>query len=151
MSFKSILTILRSVTVLTFVALSVTGSDCDKVTADNNYIPQQLIGNWLLTEQTGALQDVCPDEYAGFQSNGIALLTCPASDTISRNFKVENSELTYIQTSVRYRLEFSDDNSEVWFYGTNVSRNLKYEKIITTGNISSKKKNTGYVNSSEKR
>ncbi len=147
--YKSISRILQVFIIMILVSLSVTGSDCEKVLVDDNTVPQELIGDWQLTEQTGAQQDICPQEVVTFQSTGIAKLTCPGSDEISRDFTLENNILSYTQTSIAYDAEFSDDNLNLSLYGRNVSRNLFYQKIVTADIQNSSTKKTDFINSSD--
>lgn len=141
--------IIQSAIVIIIFTLSITGSDCDKVLVDDNTVPQELVGDWQLTEQTGSLQDICPQEVITFQSNGIALLTCPGSGEISRDFTLQNDILTYTQTSIAYDAEFSNDNLNLSLYGRNVSRNLFYQKIIAADVNKDKIKQTDFKNSSD--
>ncbi len=141
--------IIQSFIIMTLVMLSVTGSDCDKVLVDEGSVPQELIGNWQLTEQTGAQQDICPQEVVTFQSNGIAKLTCPGSDQIARDFTLQNDILTYTQTSIAYDSEFSDNNTKLYLYGRNVSRNLFYQKKVTADIKNGSSNNADFINSSD--
>lgn len=110
--------------------LPLTGGDCAKVLEGvNGNVPAEMVGNWKLIEQTGALIDICADETINFQSTGIAILKCPNSESISRDFRVENNTLTYTQTSVAYTIE-TLTNDSLSLLGQNVSRNLRYLKII---------------------
>ena len=104
-----------------------TGSECNELINQVN-VPGNLVGNWKLTLQTGALQDICPEENANFQSGGIAVLTCPNSQSVSRSYNVNNNVLTYTETSVAYDVVFSNNNQTLELKGKNVSRNLTYTK-----------------------
>lgn len=148
---KSIYSRLRYLIILISISFCFTGGDCEKILENNPDVPSPLIGNWTLVLQTGALQDICPGENAVFRSDGVAQLICPGEDTLSRNFDVVNNRLTYSQTSVSYDIEFIENDTEVWLYGTNVSRNLKYRKIITADAPAVIPQNTDFINSSEKR
>ena len=75
------------------------------------------------------MQDICPDENVNFQSNGIALLTCPNSTQISRDFNVSNNVLNYTQSSVSYDVVFSNNSQTLELKGKNVSRDLTYQKL----------------------
>lgn len=117
---------------LILVYMTVTGSECqDALNALVPEVPGDIVGNWKLIEQTGSQQDICPDETVVFQSSGQAQLTCPNSNTITRNFEVVNNVLTYTQTSISYNMEYSNNNQELLLTGSNVSRNLKYQRIVT--------------------
>jgi len=112
------------------ISLSLTGTDCEKaLTGGSGSVPQEMLGNWKLVEQTGALIDICADETINFQSTGVAILTCPNSNPISRDFTVQNSVLTYTETSVAYSIQ-TLTNDSLYLIGQNVSRNLRYLKII---------------------
>ena len=147
--FNNYRRIIQSIIIMILIMLSVTGSDCEKVLVDDNTVPQELIGDWQLTDQTGAQQDICPQEVVTFQSTGIAKLTCPGSDEISRDFTLENNILSYTQTSIAYDAEFSEDNLNLSLYGRNVSRNLFYQKIVTADIQNSSNKKTDFINSSD--
>lgn len=147
--YKSISRVLQVFIVMILISLSVTGSDCEKVLVDDNTVPQELIGDWQLTGQTGAQQDICPEEVVTFQSTGIARLACPGADQIARDFTFENDVLSYTQTSIAYDAEFSDDNLNLSLYGRNVSRNLFYQKIVTADIQNSSNKKTDFINSSD--
>ncbi|MBL8006553.1 MAG: hypothetical protein JNJ56_03420 [Ignavibacteria bacterium] len=114
--------------ILLLISFSFLGGNCDKILENQNDIPGEMIGDWILSAQTGALQDICDGEVVNFQSTGIAKLTCPQSETITRNFKVESGELTYTETSVTYSIE-TLNNDTLYLLGENVSRNLLYLKI----------------------
>lgn len=133
---------------MAFILLSLTGAECEKLLTNNPNTPQEMVGNWRLVEQTGSLQDICINEVVLFQLNGIALLKCPEGMEISREFNVINNVLTYTQTSVTYNIE-TLNTQELFLIGTNVSRNLKYQKIITDTDIKNTNEETGSSNSSE--
>ncbi len=133
-----------------FIALPLTGSDCEKALVSNGNVPQQMLGNWKLVEQTGALIDICADETINFQVNGVAILTCPNSNSISRDFRVENDALTYTQTTVVYTIQ-TLTNDSLYLLGQNVSRNLRYLKIITDDAVMKNNGAADLNNSSEVR
>lgn len=141
--------LLHALTVLILISLSITGSECDKVLSDNGNVPGILLGDWQLASQTGALQDICPQERVNYQSSFIAQLTCPGSTPITRDFEIENDVLTYTQTSISYDVEFSENDTKLALYGKNVSRNLFYEKVITSVNPPAPEEKTEFNNSSE--
>ncbi|MBS1551210.1 MAG: hypothetical protein JST15_03960 [Bacteroidetes bacterium] len=133
---------------LILISLSLSGSDCEKLIQNNEVIPQDLAGNWKLSEQTGALQDICPNETVNFQLNGVAQLTCPNSQTISRYYTVQDNSLKYTQTSVSYKIQ-TLNNDTLYLLGQNVSRNLIYLKISADEmNVPGSTKNDSF-NSSE--
>ena len=117
---------MMSTMILLFLVFS--GSECNELLTEPN-VPQAMVGNWKLVLQTGALQDICPDENVNFQSNGIALLTCPNASQVSRNYAVSNNVLNYTETSVTYDVVFSNNDQTLELKGKNVSRNLTYQKL----------------------
>ncbi len=117
---------MMSAMILLFLMFS--GSECNELLTEPN-VPQAMVGNWKLVLQTGALQDICPDENVNFQSNGIALLTCPNSSQVSRNYEINNNVLNYTETSVSYDIVFSNNDQTLELKGKNVSRNLTYQKL----------------------
>ncbi|MEO8209884.1 MAG: hypothetical protein ABI840_04955 [bacterium] len=134
------------------ISLSLTGGDCEKVLQNNNsVVPGDIVGDWKLIEQTGALQDICDDETVNFGATGIAHLTCPNTTSITRIYTIDSNKLSYTQTSISYNFEFSQDLLTLYMYGIGVSRNLKYQKIITGNNTYGPFKKTDFKNSSEQR
>ena len=65
------------------------------------------------------------------------------------NFEFANNILTYTETSIAYDVEFSDTNNEIALYGRNVSRNLFYQRIVTSDKQGIIKEKTDLNNSSE--
>lgn len=128
--YKKVNRILQLTAAVILIFLTTTGGDCEKILSGGN-VPSEMVGNWKLTEQTGALQDICPDETINFQSSGVAVLTCPNSTSVNRNFSVSNNVLTYTETSVSYQIQFLNGNTDIQLYGQNISRNLKYHKVVT--------------------
>lgn len=132
--YKKINRLLKVFILIILIFITTTGGDCEKILTGGGSVPSEMVGNWKLIEQTGALQDICTDETINFQSNGVAVLTCPNSTAINRNYSVSNNVLTYTETSVSYEIQFLNSNSELLLLGSNVSRNLKYQKVITADN-----------------
>jgi hypothetical protein len=128
---KNIYTLKRvfiaSISAMLLLYIMFSGSDCSEVTNEPS-VPDAIQGNWKLVLQTGALQDICPDEIVNFQSSGIAILTCPGSEAISRDYTVSNDILTYTETSIAYDIVFSNNQQTLELKGRNVSRNLTYSK-----------------------
>ncbi len=124
-SMKGRVCLLLSAAALMYMMFS--GSDCNEL-INQQSVPESLVGNWKLTLQTGALQDVCPEETANFQTSGTAVLTCPNSTSVSRSYSVSNNVLTYTETSISYDVVFSNNNQTLELKGKNVSRNLTYTK-----------------------
>lgn len=103
------------------------GSDC----SSNNIIggtSGSLIGSWQLSSISGYLQDICERETVSFNSNGIATLTCPNSNPITRNYTYSNNILTYTETSVAYNVTTLTTTTLV-LEGRNVGRTLTYTKL----------------------
>lgn len=144
-NYRLFLVKLFSVSVFAFLVIS--GSNCENST-ENNVIPQEILGNWKLIEQTGALQDICPNETVVYESSGIATLTCPNLNAITRNYNVSNSILTYTQSGIAYGLQILSDGN-LYLTGQNVSRNLLYQKVtdsVINDDLNNKAKS---INSSE--
>jgi hypothetical protein len=136
-----------SIAVLLFMMFS--GSECNELLQEPA-VPDAIIGNWKLVLQAGALQDICPDENVNFQSNGIALLTCPNSTQISRDFNVSNNVLNYTQSSVSYDVVFSNNSQTLELKGKNVSRDLTYQKLTMNEAPPVNQNGTPSTHSSEK-
>ncbi|MBS1517068.1 MAG: hypothetical protein JSS91_03185 [Bacteroidetes bacterium] len=144
--------ILCTVCGILLIYLTVTGSSCqDVINAISPTIPSEYIGSWKLVEQTGSAQDICSNETVVFQSSGQAQLTCPNSNTITRNYEVSNNVLTYTETSVSYNAEFSGNQQVLTLRGANVNRNLKYEKIATDIKPVTDAPENNSINSSDER
>lgn len=125
------------------------GGDCNSTNTPLPVIPDELVGKWVLGEQTGAQQDICASEVVDFQVIGVAVLTCPNNTSISRNYQVVDSILTYTQTNISYVLKFIS-NQKILLKGQNVSRNLYYDKIPTDIiKPAEKTDNPNSINSSE--
>lgn len=139
----------RIIPIVILTILTAYGSNCDTSSSNGgNTVPQEILGNWKLIEQTGALQDICPNETVLFESSGNATLTCPNSNSITRTFTVSNNVLTYTQSGVSYGLQILNSGN-LYLTGQNVSRNLEYQKITDSViNISPDSK-PGSNNSSE--
>lgn len=149
-NFKSKIIKYHFFTALILISFSLFAGNCDKTTEPQPNTLEELIGNWELSTQTGALQDICPGETVNFQSNGIALLKCPNTDIISREYSVENYVLTYIQSDIIYDIDIINSDT-LYLIGNNVSRNLLYLKIQASENLNSNIKDSDQINSSEKR
>ena len=135
--------------VIILVCMTAFGSDCENSSNSNgNTIPQEILGNWKLIEQTGALQDICPNETVVYESSGIATLTCPNANSITRNFSVSNNVLTYTQSGISYGLQILD-NGNLYLTGQSVSRNLLYQKVTDSVINNSINKKAESNNSSE--
>ncbi len=136
-----------------FFTFSVMGVSCDVLTENISQNPTDLIGTWKLTKQTGALQDVCPDEILTLNSNNQATLQCPGSVAITRTYSVSNGILTYVETGIKFEYQIKKEgaNTTLELYGVNVSRNLFYTKQSDSVLLphSSGNKGTNSNNSSE--
>jgi len=139
---------LKYLLLLLIISFSVTAGNCDKILQNTNSVPEELVGNWLLVRQTGAQQDICPGEIINFQSNGIAALNCPESDTITRNFTIENNILEYTESGISYSVDNLTYDS-LSLLGSNVSRNLIYLKFTATSDSKRVFEKTDFINSSE--
>jgi len=147
MNTKYIFDSLKFLSLLFLIFIMITGSDCENL-INNNVVPQEILGNWKLIEQTGALQDICPNETVFFEASGNATLTCPNSNSIVRNYTVSNSILTYSQSGVSYSLSFPGSDT-LLMNGQNVSRSLLYVKLLTGRVFISNANESRSINSSE--
>jgi hypothetical protein len=128
------------------------GSDCNntttQVTNDN------IQGSWMLVQNTGGSQhDVCPGETADFQSNGVAVLTCPNQNPINRNYTVTNGVLKFTDTQVEYNVNLTNNNNTLNMTGIgSVSgRILAYNKIISGNETTDKPSNPSQNKNSSER
>lgn len=140
------------------ISISISGGDCEKVLvnpppASNtlSHYDSLFLGEWDLFYQTGALQDICPDENVVFQSDNLAVLTCPDAESIQRQYSVDDNDstLSYTSSSVYYYAQFSLSDQILALYGQNVSRNLFYQRNITDKNQKPKISKSPFKNSSE--
>lgn len=129
--------------------IAVTGQDCSDILLGGGGINDSTLAgtSWQLDRVTGALQDICPGETVDFGSS-TADLTCPGSGTITRNYSLNNLVLTYTQSGVTYQVD-SLNSSRLVLRGQNVSRNLYYNRIITTTNPPAVYSKSAGKNSSE--
>lgn len=157
---KNNLSVLRLFIALIIISISFISGDCEKVLVNPvNPIPNDsltsydslFLGSWNLIYQTGALQDICPDENVIFQPDFTAILTCPNSASIEREYFVDDTDSTlyYTQANIYYYSEFSELNQVLTLYGLNVSRNLTYEKIPASEIHPVIQEKTNFNNSSE--
>jgi hypothetical protein len=142
----------KALMALLIISLPFLGSNCNNSTTQ--VTNENIQGNWQLVSSTGGnLHDICPGETVDFQSNGIAVLTCPQQFPINRNYSVSNNVLTFTETGVKYTVSMTNNNTilDMTGQGNVAGRILEYNKIsafsdiknITPGNSSNK-------NSSEK-
>jgi len=132
-SFKKFIRTILLISILSFAFI---GTECENI-LNGGSAPEDLLGRWQLVRQTGALQDVCDGETVEFQTN-TATLKCPNQLEIIRNYTVSNGVLTY-ETGVSYEFTVRTENDTTKLLdliGSNVSRNLYYNKIITDEDIS---------------
>ena len=143
--FKSIILII----ILSFPFL---GSDCNNTT--NPVTNDNIVGNWLLTSNTGGTQhDICPGENINFQSGGVAILTCPNQVPINRNYSVTSSTLKFTDTGVEYQVNLTNSNytMNMTGQGSVSGRILVYSRLTTAVKPSDNNKNSNIdKNSSEK-
>lgn len=141
-------TYLEGLVVLLFISLSFIGTDCNNTTTQ--VTNENIQGNWQLISSTGGSEhDLCPGEKADFQSNGIAILTCPNQQPINRSYSVSNSVLTFNETSVKYTVNLTNNSNTLNMYGIGMvsgrilvyDRITSYDKIKLTDNNNSKNKN----------
>ena len=118
---------------LLIALFGIINSGCNLVNDPGSTSAADLIGVWELYKQTGALQDVCPNEILKLSADGTAKLQCPNQTEISRNYTAVNGVLTYTQTGVSFDFYVVTKTSSTTLelYGKNVSRNLFYNKVIS--------------------
>jgi hypothetical protein len=110
------------------------GTECEQLLEGGSTSSEDLIGTWVLVRQTGASQDVCDGETLEYQNSTTALLKCPSRPQITRNYTASNGVLTYTVSGVSYNYLIRNENgtTKLDLTGRNVSRNLYYNKVITT-------------------
>lgn len=115
------------------ITFAVIGASCDVLNNNGSTNPSDLIGSWQLYKQTGAQQDVCPDEVLKLQSDGTAKLKCPNQSEITRTYSATNGVLTYTETGVSFDFSVVTENGAIklQLIGKNVERNLYYNKVTT--------------------
>lgn len=118
---------------LLIVLFGLFNSGCNLLTDPGSTNPADLIGAWELYKQTGALQDVCPNEVLTLSADGTARLQCPNQQEITRNYNAVNGVLTYTQTGISFDFYVVTKSTSITLelYGKNVSRNLFYNKITS--------------------
>ncbi len=135
--------LLKAFLFISVFSLAFMGTECEQF-LENIIIPddtttssEDLLGRWQLVKQTGALQDICDGETIDFQDSTTVLLQCPQQTQITRSYWASNGILTY-QTGVSYNylIDTSSVTTKLNLTGRNVSRNLYYDKIITTEDVS---------------
>jgi len=133
------------------ISVTIFNAGCNLITEPGSTNPSDLIGTWQLYKQTGALQDVCPDEILRLSSDGTAKLQCPGQQEITRNYSASNGVLTYTQTGVSFDFFVVTNSSTVTLelYGKNISRNLFYNKTDSIPIINGKGSGELNINSSE--
>lgn len=130
------LVLIRTLTVLSLIALPIIGADCEDIinqianpcTGDNN-----IAGDWTLIYNAGTTNDICPGERLVLPSStgGTATLTCPQGTGIQRNYTVSGTTLEYTQTGAQYNVQFTQ-SCEMVLSGINNNRILYYS--ATSGN-----------------
>ena len=123
---------LRFIILLILLSFPFVGSDCNNTTTQ--VTNENIQGSWQLVSNTGGSQhDICPGESAVFQSDGIAVLTCPNQASINRSYTVNNSVLKFTETSIEYSVNLTNNNNTLNMTGIgNVSgRILVYDKVTT--------------------
>ncbi len=135
--------------ILFFCSLSILS--CNLLQENGSTNPDDLIGSWELYKQTGALQDVCPQEHITFRIDSTAILQCPNKPAITRHYSAKNGVLVYKETGISFDFYIFSTTSEtrLELYGKNVSRNLFYYKINLVNLNEPEVKGSGINNSSE--
>ncbi len=144
--FKNLLKAFLFISIFSFAFM---GTECEQLLEGGSTSSEDLLGRWQLVRQTGALQDICDGETLEFQNSTTALLQCPQQTQITRSYTASNGVLTY-QTGVSYNylVRTESGTTKLDLTGRNVSRNLYYDKIITTEDVSKYKgKPTGKTSS----
>lgn len=146
--FKNFLRTFLFISIFSFAFM---GTECEQLlNGGGSTNPEDLIGRWQLVKQTGALQDICDNETLEFQNSATALLQCPQQTQITRSYTASSSGVLTYQTGVSYNYEVRTESgtTKLDLIGRNVSRNLYYDKIITTEDVSKYKgKPTGKTSS----
>ncbi|MCX7878432.1 MAG: hypothetical protein N2510_07315 [Ignavibacteria bacterium] len=140
---------IKTLLVISILSLPFLGSDCDDV-INNISTPTDISGTWNLNFSMGNLNDVCPGETVQFQSNGVAVLTCPGRSPVNRTYTVSGNTLTYTETNVKYSVTLENNNQNMTLTGINVNRVLYYSKQISASSLKPDvKDNNSFSNSSE--
>jgi hypothetical protein len=142
--------ILFPLVLFVFSIFFISGCDSSALNSGNTN-PADLLGEWQLFKQTGALQDVCSGEVLKLLNDGVAKLQCPNQNEITRNYTASNGVLIYTQTGVsfNYNVVSGSGQTTLELYGRNVSRNLFYSKITTAPDILKGEPSENKINSSE--
>lgn len=133
--FKNLLKVFLFISIFSFAFM---GTECEQLlNGGGSTDPQDLLGRWQLVRQTGALQDVCDNETLEFQNSTTALLQCPQQTQITRSYTASTSGVLTYQTGVSYNYEVRTESgtTKLDLIGSNVSRNLYYDKIIATEDV----------------
>jgi len=132
--FKNLLKAFIFISIFSFAFM---GTECEQLLNGGSTSSEDLLGRWQLVKQTGAQQDICDEETLEFQNSTTALLKCPQQTQITRSYTASNGILTY-QTGVSYNYLVRTESgiTKLDLIGINVSRNLYYDKIITTEDVS---------------
>jgi hypothetical protein len=126
---------IRTILLFSILSFAFIGTECENL-INGSSTPEDLLGRWQLVRQTGALQDICDGETVEFQTN-TATLKCPNQSEIIRSYTASNGLLTY-ETGVSYEFTVRTESgtTKLDLIGSNVSRNLYYDKIIADEDIS---------------
>ncbi len=143
---------LRFIIFVFLLAFPFIGSDCNNTTTQ--VTNENIQGSWQLVSGTaGSQHDICPGETAVFQSDGVAILTCPNKSPINRNYTVNSSVLKFTETGIQYSVNLTNNNNTLNMTGIgNISgRILIYDKVTTDADkITVEPNTTQNKNSSEK-
>src|SRR4030095_16494932 len=143
---KNFYSLLRLTIVLCLISFPFIGSDSQDVLNQINNQTGTLTGTWTLIYNAGTTLDICPGEQVEFpnETGGVATLTCPSHPSISRNYTVSGTTLTYTESGIKYDVAFTQNN-ELVLSGVNNNRILYYSNQITG---SKESKQNGTMNSS---
>ena len=132
--FHKILT-LRVISALIVISLPFLGSDCEDIIKNINN-NGDITGTWTLIYNAGTTLDICPGETVNFPNatGGVATLTCPSQVSITRNYTISGTTLTYTETGIEYAISFTQNN-ELVLSGINNNRILYYSKQITDAKL----------------
>ena len=121
--------LILTLTMIILTGISVTGMDCSDLLG----VPGDVTGTWQLVSMGGTLQDVCLGEILQFQSNGIAILTCPNAAARQRNYTLTGGVLTFTETNVSYNVTNQNTNGieQMVLTGVSISRILTYNAVTT--------------------
>lgn len=124
---------LRIITALMVISIPFLGSSCEDIIINNT---GDITGTWTLIYNEGTTLDICPGEKVYFPNagGGTATLTCPSQVSITRNYTISGTTLTYTETGIEYAISFTQNN-ELVLSGINNNRILYYSKQVADTKI----------------